>query len=246
MIQRRLRYPCWLLALWLASELALAGSCTVVPEGNAKYLVGGKPPASNSPPDCSKLEVLEGRIYVVYENAKGELKSQPCQRGPCLIDSSSSASWRDQVSYASVQGGRRMDKNVTRLAGIPSGRILNPSSATTFNFARAGISQWRLEVFDTAGRHPIYQRSGSEGSIQLPANLLRAGGKYAWQIHAYNEKFSGGFDILSVQEAEPILRQVKEAGRDGSPVGAKLQELIVYYENSLDFEMDLLRQELKI
>ena len=141
-----------------------------------------------------------------------------------------------------------MDEDVSRLPGIPHGKVFSMERATTFNMAKAGLTQWNITLMEAGSKRPIYRQSGSVSVVQIPSNLLRPGGKYSLLIDGSNKKYQGGFDILGGAEAADIAAQLRQAISDASATarGRKLDELIILYENNLDYEVELLREELKL
>jgi hypothetical protein len=248
------------LAALLAGRAALAASCLVVPEDPVNGAViqdRGKEQAlsaSTRLADCSQLTLKRGVIHVLYESRDGEVKRQTCKDAnkPCSVDGGTGTSFLESLlklaTYQSVPGGKKMDKDVSRLPGIPHGKVLSVERATTFNLAKAGLSQWSLTVIDADRKTPIFRQSGSEPVVRIPGNLLRPGGKYTVLIDGGNQRYKGGFDILGGTEAQDVTKQIRQATDDvgATARGRKLDEFIIFYENNLDFEMELLREELKL
>jgi hypothetical protein len=102
-------------------------------------------------------------------------------------------------------------------------------------------------LIDADRKTPIFRKAGSDPVVRIPSNLLRPGGKYTVLIDGGNQRYSSGFDILGGPEAQDVTRQVRQANNDANATARarKLDELILFYENNLDFEMELLREELK-
>jgi hypothetical protein len=249
-----------LLAALLTGQAVLAGPCLVVLEDQVSGAViqdRGKEQtlsANTRLADCSQLTLKRGIIHVLYESQAGEVKRQTCKdpNKLCRIDASTGTSFLESllklVTYQSVPGGKKMDKDVSRLPGIPHGTVLSIDRATTFNLARAGLTQWSLTLIDADRKTPLFRKAGSDPVLRIPGNLLRPGGKYTVLIDGGNQRYSGGFDILGGTEAQDVAGQIRQATNDASATARarKLDELIIFYENNLDFEMELLREELKL
>jgi hypothetical protein len=247
-------------AALLTCKAVLAASCLVVPEDQANGAVildRGKEQmlsARTLLPDCSQVTLRRGVIHVLYETQDGVGKRQTCKdlNKPCSVDAGTGTSFLETllklVTYQSVPGGKKMDKDVSRLPGIPHGKVLSIEKAATFDLAKAGLTHWNLTLMDTDRKTPIYRKSGSDPVVRIPSNLLRPGGKYTVLIDGANQKYRGGFDILGGTEAQDVARQIRQATNDASATGRarKLDELITFYENNLDYEMELLREELKL
>ena len=244
----------FLVALFTCKAL-LAASCQVDPEPpNASILIGKNRQQATLEKsdkfDCSNLEVVQGMIHVLYEHS-GELKHKICKGAnkPCSIEAGSTwPSWLDPFKPKSRPGGKKMDEDVSRLPGIPRGKVFSMERAATFNLGKAGFTRWNLTLTEAGGKRPIYQKSGSDPIVQVPSNLLRPGGKYTLLIDGGSKKYKGGFDILGGVEAQDIAGQLKQASSDASATarGRQLDELIILYDNDLDYEVELLREELKL
>jgi hypothetical protein len=120
--------------------------------------------------------------------------------------------------------------------------------AATLNLGKAGFTRWNLTLTEAGGKRPIYQKAGSDSVVQVPSNLLRPGGKYTLLIDGGSKKYKGGFDILGGTEAQDIAGQLQQVGSGASDTlrGRQLDELIILYDNDLDYEVELLREELKL
>jgi hypothetical protein len=186
---------------------------------------------------------------VLYETADG-LQRQSCDKAgkPCVISAGKWPSWPDLVGTSIRAGGKKMDEEVSRLPGIPHGKIFSIQRAATFNMAKAGLSQWHLSLLDARSKKVIYRKGGNNRMIQVPANLLRQGGKYTVAIEGSSVRYKGGFDILGGSEAEEIAGEIREAKNNTSATarGKKLDELIILYDYNLDYEVELLREELQL
>ena len=114
--------------------------------------------------------------------------------------------------------------------------------------AKAGLTQWNLTLLDAVSKKPIYRQSGSAPVVQVPLNLLRPGGKYNLVIEGSNQRYKGGFSILGGTEAEDIAKQIRQVNTDASATvrARKLDELIIFYNNNLDYEVELLREDLNV
>ena len=177
-----------LLVALLMGQAVLAGPCLVVLEDQISGAViqdRGKEQtlsANTRLADCSQLTLKRGIIHVLYESQAGEVKRQTCKdpNTPCRIDASTGTSFLESllklVTYQSVPGGKKMDKDVSRLPGIPHGTVLSMDRATTFNLARAGLTQWSLTLMDADRKTPIFRKAGSDPVLRIPGNLLRPGG----------------------------------------------------------------------
>jgi hypothetical protein len=143
-------------------------------------------------------------------------------------------------------GGRRYDEDARRLEGLPSGKIYSVERASNFNLAASGIATWTLVVTREPGRMPIFQRSGSDPFVQLPAGLLQRGGKYGWMLTTAGKRFTGGFDVLAPGPAAEVERDLREAGVPDGPLTRKQQidSLLVLFDHDLDHEVRLLYREL--
>jgi hypothetical protein len=127
----------------LMGHAVFAGSCLVVLEDQVNGAViqdRGKEQtlsANTRLSDCSQLTLRRGVIHVLYESPDGEVKRQTCKdpNKPCRVDGSTGTSFLEMllksVTYQSVPGGKKMDKDVSRLPGIPHGKILSIDRATT-------------------------------------------------------------------------------------------------------------------
>jgi hypothetical protein len=243
------------LMVFFMSPPLLAASCLIAFEDHAKgavILSHGKEQAltaSTLLPDCSQLTLVRGIIHVLYETQEG-LTRKTCKdpNAPCRVEAGTSPSWLDPAQRQSSWGGKKMDKDVSRLPGIPHGKVFSVESASTFNFAKAGFAQWNLTVIDADRKMPIFRKSGTDPVVRIPGNLLRSGGKYTWTIDGAKQRYSGGFDILGGREAQDVAKQVSQASKEKSVTARakKLDELILFYDNNLDYEVELLRDELKL
>jgi hypothetical protein len=188
-------------------------------------------------------------IHVLYETPDG-VRRKTCKDAgqPCPVNVGAWPSWLDFFKYQSGPGGKKMDKAVSRLPGIPYARVFSIERAATFHFAKAGIASWNLTLLSAGQKAPIYRQVGSAPVVQIPSHLLHPGGKYTWLIEGNNQKYKGGFDILERTEAEDIARQIKQATHEAGATerARKLDTLIILYENNLDYEVELLREELKL
>jgi hypothetical protein len=233
----------------------LAASCLVVPAPPGASI---KPDGTTKEeleineakalPDCSRLALVSGSINVLYETSEG-LKRKPCKAaGQCEIHAGTWPSWLDTARTHARAGGKRMDKEVSRLPGIPHGRIFSMEKAATFHMARAELSQWHLSLSDASNKKLIYRQGGSDRVVQVPTNLLRTGGKYTVAIEGSSVRYKGGFDILGGAEAAEITKEIKQVNSNTGVTARerKLDELIVLYENNLDYEVELLREELQL
>ncbi len=242
-------------AALLMGKAVLAGSCLVDVEDptntavirdhdKEQQLLGSKLLS-----DCSQLVLVRGIIHVLYETENG-ITRKTCKdlNKPCSVEAGTWPSWLDPVTYQSGPGGKKMDKDVSRLPGIPHGTILSTERAAIFNLTKAGFTRWNLTLIDADRKMPIYRKSGTDPVLRIPSNLLRPGGKYTWLIEGDNQKYRGGFDILGGTEAQDVEKHIKQATNDASATtrARKLDELIIFYENNLDYEMELLREELKL
>jgi hypothetical protein len=244
------------LALLLTCRTLLAASCQVVlenPEAGAVLLNHGKelPLKDNATQlsDCSQLTLVRGIVHVLYETQNGVTrKTCKVSNTSCNVDAGKWPSWLDLFKYQGRPGGKKMDEAVPRLPGIPYGKVFSLERAATFNLSKAGLTQWNLTLIETGGKTPIYRKPGSDPVAQVPSNLLRRGGKYTVLIDAGPQKYKGGFDLLGGAEAADIAEQIKQATTNAGATARakKLDELIIYYENNLDYEVELLREELKL
>jgi hypothetical protein len=244
----------------LTCKAVLAASCLVVPEdqtNGAVILNHGKEQmlsARTLLPDCSQVTLKRGVIHVLYETRDGEVKRQTCKdlNKPCHVDAGPGTAFLEtllkSVTYQRAPGGKKMDKDVSRLPGIPHGKVLSVEKAATFDLAKAGLTHWNLTLMDADRKTPIYRQSGSDPVVRIPSNLLRPGGKYTVLIDGAHQRYRGGFDILGGTEAEDVTRQIRQATNDAGVTARarKLDELITFYENNLDYEMELLHEELKL
>ena len=242
------------LAVLLTCQTLLAASCLVDPDSkNTRIKPDGKMveslPTSKKFSDCSRLELVSGMIHVLYETPDG-LKRQTCKEAGqiCPVTTGTWPSWLDSFKPQSRPGGKKMDEEFSRLPGIPHGKVFSGERAATLNLGKAGFTHWNLTLMEAGGKRPLYQKSGSDPVIQVPSNLLRPGGKYILLIDGSNKKYKGGFDILGGTEAEDIAGQIRQASKDTNVTarGRKLDELIILYENNLDYEVELLRDELQL
>jgi hypothetical protein len=240
-------------AVFAAYEFLMAASCVVDPDPQANIKADGKTQerlsSSKDLSDCSRLELVSGTINVLYETADG-VKRQTCTAAgqSCAVTAGTWPSWRDMFRYQSRPGGKKMDETVTRLPGIPYGRLFSLERAATINLGKANLAQWNLTLLDAQTNKALYRQSGTQPVLQIPNQLLRPGGKYTLVIDGGTQKYKGGFDILGGTEAEDIAKQLKQANRDAgaSARARKLDELIISYESNLDYEVQLLREELKL
>jgi hypothetical protein len=242
------------LAALFTCKTLLAASCLVDPDPKvpAQIKPDGKTleQLSSSKPfsDCSKLVLVSGVINVLYETPDG-LKRLTCEKADklCSVNAGTWPSWLEPFKPKARAGGKKMDEEVSRLPGIPYGKVFSVEKATTFNLGKAGFNHWNLTLTEANGKKPIYSKSGSDPTVQVPSSLLRPGGKYTLLIDG-NKKYKGGFDILGGTEAEDIAKEIKRVGTDTSATARtrKLDELIILYENNLDYEVELLREELKL
>jgi len=199
--------------------------------------------------DCARLVLVKGIIHVLYETPDGVSRKTCKDAGqPCSVNAGTWPSWLDVYKYQTRPGGKKMDETVVRLQGVPYGRVLNIERAATFNLAKAGLPSWKLTLLSAEQKTPLYRQAGTDPVIRIPSNLLRSGGKYTWLIDGNNQTYKGGFDLLSAKEAEEIGKQITQGTHDaGATARARqLDELIVLYENNLDYEVELLREELKL
>jgi hypothetical protein len=115
------------------------------------------------------------------------------------------------------------------------------------NFCYSPLASWNLTLLSTDQKTPIYRQAGSDPVVRVPGNLLRSGGKYTWRIDGNNQKYKGGFDLVGTTEAEAIAKQIKQGPHDAGATtrARKLDKPIVSYENNLDYEVEVLREELK-
>jgi hypothetical protein len=236
----------------------LLANCLVKPEPQAKEATNIKPKQGKSfelndkreLPDCSQLMLISGMIHVLYLDPEG-LKHVYCKDAGKLCPVDVAGTWPsagDSTNTHTGFAGKKMDETVSRLAGIPYGKIFSPERAATFNMAKAGLTQWNLTLLDATNKKPIHRQSGSAPVIQIPVHLLRPGGKYTLLIDAGNQKYKGGFDILGGAQAQDIADQIKQLSNDNSAteLSRKLDELIILYENNLDYEVEYLREELNL
>jgi hypothetical protein len=249
-------------AVVLTCKVLLAASCLVDPDPQAQdkdTRIRFDDPKKPGPEeklskserfsDCSHLKLEKGIIHVLYETPDG-VRRKTCKDAgqPCSVNAGTWPSFLDLFRYQPRPGGKKMDAAVSRLPGIPYGKVFSIERAATFNLAKAGLASWNLALLGTDQKTPIYRQAGNDPVVRLPSNLLRPGGKYTWLIDGNNQKYKGGFDILGGAEAEDIAKQIKQANNDaGATVRArKWDELIILYENNLDYEVEFLREELKL
>ena len=242
----------------LLCKTVLAGPCMVVsdnPETGAVISERGTErvlTAKDQLSDCSQLILRRGTIHVLYQTPDGVVKRKTCTapNTPCSVDAGADASFietlRKLITYESRPGGKKMDKDVSRLAGIPYGRVFSRETAARFDMAKAGLIPWSLTLTETGSKTPIDRRSGSNPIAQVPVSLLRPGGKYAWTIESGGQQYRGGFDILSSADANNVAGEMSQIHKNtGITARArKLDELIVFLENNLDYETGVLREEL--
>lgn len=213
-------------------------------------------PPSRDVKDCSSLAVSSGRVVVVFE-AGGDRKSQLCGAGEprCAVPNGAKSVLGDLMSRlgAALEGaperrpaGRRYDEDARRLAGLPSGKIYSLERAGLFDFRALGPGGWALAVTREPGRTSIFQRSGSDPVVQLPASLFQRGGKYGWVLTAGGKRFTGGFDVLAAGPAAEVERDLQESGVTGRARTRKQQidEMLVLFDHDLDHEARLLYREL--
>jgi hypothetical protein len=243
------------LAVFLICKALQAASCLIDVEDQAKGAVirdQGKEQtlsASTLLPDCSQLTLVRGTIHVLYETQQGiTRKTCTAANQPCRVEAGTWPSWLDSPQYQNLPGGKKMDKDMSRLPGIPHGKVFSIERAATFNLAKAGFTSWNLTLLDADRKMPIFRQSGSDPVVRIPTNLLRPGGRYTVLIDGANQRYRGGFDILGGAEAQDIGRQIRQANTEAGVTARarKLDELILLYENNLDYEMELLREELKL
>lgn len=246
-----------LLAVSAPARPAAAASCSVTEAARgekAAIRVGSEVldiPPSREVADCSRLMVTKGRVVVLFDS-RGDRRSQPCAAGEtCAVPTGAKAflaalKARLEGSPERRVGGRRYDEDARRVDGLPTGKIYSPERAGLFDFRALGPGTWSLVVTREPGRTSIFQRSGSDPVIQLPAGLFQRGGKYGWVLTAGGKRFTGGFDVLASGPAAEVERDLLEAGVRGRAQTRKQQidELLVLFDHDLDHEARLLYREL--
>jgi hypothetical protein len=202
--------------------------------------------------NCS-VEVRRGGggVYLLYWTKTGDRKRRPCEPGETCQAEPEAKNVLAQVFAGApgfIPGGKRMDKDVQQLEGLPAGRIYSLERAGTFDFAAAGIGQWAVVVTEVGVRAPLFQRSGNEPVLRLSPGLFRRGGKYVWTVETGPARYSGGFDILGAGEAGEVEQDLQRAGitGPGRTRAEKLDELMILFDYSLDYEARLLYRELKL
>jgi hypothetical protein len=216
-------------------------------------------PPSRDVKNCAGIAVVNGRVIVIFETAAGEMKSLSCaERQACPVPDGAKSRWsRLSSRFAGVSqvldgaperrpGGRRYDQDAQRLESLPSGKIYSVERAGDFDFGGSGIGTWTVVVTREPGRTPIFQRSGNDPMLRLPAGLLQRGGKYGWVLTTGGKRFTGGFDILGAAPAAEVERDLRDAGITDGPLTRKQQidSLLVLFDHDLDHEVRLLSREL--
>jgi len=249
--------------LILSVPTRAAASCSVVASSSgppAQIRADGAVmpvPPSRDVSDCSGLVVSAGQVLVLFETAQGERQSQPCAAGGtgCAVPGGTRGVLNAIRAKLGViregaperrPGGRRYDEDAQRLTGMPSGKIYSLERAGIFDFRAAGSGPWSLVLTRDPGRAPIFQWSGRDPVIQLPANLFQRGGKYGWVLTAGGKRYAGGFDVLGASQAAEVERDLREAGVTGAASTRKQQvdELMVLFDHDLDHEVRLLYGQL--
>jgi hypothetical protein len=242
-------------AVGCAAVAAYAGPCDVVNKSDTpvELKTAGKlfQLAGNAwapLPDCADLEVLQGSLLIRGLVAGVPVK-KVCEKGSCTLPpASKSLIVSSTSSYKLVPGGHRMDKDLVRKAGIPKGRIYGLAAAAKFDFTSLPGTAVAFALAEAKGKKPVFTARVTDGGVLIPVDLLKRGTKYAWEVYgAGNQKLaSGGFDILSEEDASVVAQDLGKTEQTGErPVAEKLlDELGVFYTHDLTYEIETLRQTL--
>jgi hypothetical protein len=246
------------------ADATFAAGCLVVGDAKKPAQVKADAAAMDVPPsrnvkNCSEISVANGPVTLIFETAAGEMKSEECAPGrSCGVPQGAKEKGAALNRLAEMirvvmagaperrVGGRRYDEDAQRSEHFPSGKIYGVGRAGSFDFGAAGIATWTLVVTREPGRTPIFQRSGNDPFVQLPAGLLQRGGKYGWMLTTAGKRFTGGFDVLAPGPAAEVERDLREAGVPDGPLTRKQQidSLLVLFDHDLDHEVRLLYREL--
>jgi hypothetical protein len=241
------------LAGMLAAGHGIAGGCSLIPDlntGQAQVQIGGSTEgltAAKHLAECSNIVLKSGAVALLYE-VDGEHRVKACATNePCAADAKSAPSFLAQKGDG-PRVGQGLDKDYARLNGLPYGWILEPASVTTFGLARVQEKVQKFALLDQA-KHPLFEANVAQPSIAVPADLFKPGARYHWQIVTDRAQHEGSFRMMDDKKKQSIataLSAARESSPNASAFEKRLQELAVYRDYDLGYEVERLRQEMKL
>jgi hypothetical protein len=239
--------------VWVATP-ANAGSCSLIPDtgdGKAQVQIGAATQtldAAKHLTDCSSIVLKSGTAFLLYE-VDGEHQVKACKiNEPCATPAQSGLSFLAPGEGGAKRVGQGLDKDYARLSGLPYGWVMRAESLATFSLARVQESVQKFTLFDQS-QQPLVQAGAGQSSVAVPIDALKPGERYRWQLVTDKAQHEGSFRMIDDKKKLGIVKTL-EAARQASPNASvfekKLQELAVYRDYDLGYEMERLRQEMKL
>lgn len=138
-------------------------------------------------------------------------------------------------------GGRRL-KDDQAIEGFPYGEVLMPRRELAFPVAGAGpegISSFGLYDRQNPGR-PLFQVGIVRDAVRVPAQVLRASGRYTWIADTRSGRVTGSFRTADREEQSEVEREMEGLSSSGarSVMARRLLEAAVYDEHGYFFDRD--------
>lgn len=237
----------------VSTASALAGPCSLIPDPSKpapQVQIGSRAETLQSAKhltDCSRIVVKSGTVLLLYQ-VEGEHRVKACESGqPCDADPQSSASFLARQGEDAKRVGLGLDTDYARLAGLPYGSVLEPSSVAVLTFARVQETVLKFTLFDQA-KQPVLESRG-EPSISVPTGVFKPGSRFRWQLVTNKAQHEGSFRMVD-QKTRLRVANALAAARKTSPNATaferKLQQLATYRDYDLVYEAEHLRQEMKL
>lgn len=202
--------------------------------------------------DCTGLEVEKGTVQV-HGVVGGVPQKALCEEDrPCALPpASKSLVISPTSSYALAPGGHRMDRDVVRKFRTPKGEVYGIDAAAKFDFSQLSGTATSFALIEGRNKIPIFEAKVSGHAVIIPAEHLKRGTKYSWQVHGpggRSQKLaSGGFDIMSEEDAASITKKLAALEQSGERTDAEkiLDELAIFLTHDLTYEIEMLRDTLR-
>ena len=250
-----------LVSLIFITATAVAGPCEVANKGakTAKFTDPKLPTIESGSwdtfQDCSSLKLvlgsvkLRGLVNGVPTSIACENKDEKAEPKACGFPPTSKSIVVSSTSkYEVVAGGHRMGKDVVLKAGMPKGEIFSLENAAKFDFTSLTGAAISFTLGEAKKKIPVFTARVTDGTVQIPKELLSRGTKYAWEVYGIGNKrlAAGGFNLMTDNEASKIEGELAKLEQAGERTEAEtlLDELAVFQAYDLTYETEVLRQTL--
>ena len=236
-------------------------SCAVYPRAKGTEVLSGNTRirVATVLDKCGVLKLEKGDATVCYKSKDGP----KCNELPLNIEwngaAASSTTVQDTFAVVvtgaplrRVGGASRMDESRDRVAGLPYGKILQPSGALRIPLTAPALGGQSVTFsISPAGAvsRPVFSTQAAPGSraIDIPARVLTGAPRFVWTLTAGAETYKGQFSFAArdeAQEAEGELRRV-DAETGLSEQTRTLWKVLIYDDLGLTFESERLQLELR-